>query len=59
MQMFHAKKNTIMILNEDNYMETINGFSKIDWSPLLDLIPEIEKTPKFGEMKGGEKMKKE
>ncbi len=56
--MLHAKKDTAMILNEDNYMETINGFSKIDWRPLLDLIPEIEKTSKFGEMKGGEKNEK-
>jgi len=44
-----------MILNENNYIETINGFSKIDWKPLLDLIPEIEKTNNFGEMKSGEK----
>lgn len=44
-----------MILNENNYIETINGFSKNDWKPLLDLIPEIEKTNNFGEMKAGEK----
>ncbi len=44
-----------MYLNESNYIETINGFSTSDWKPLLDLIPEIEKTSPFGAMKGGEK----
>jgi len=42
-------------LNENNYIETINGFSSSDWKPILDLIPEIEQTSTFGEMKGGEK----
>lgn len=32
-----------MILKNHNYIETINGFSDLDWRPLLDLIPEIEK----------------
>lgn len=40
-----------MILTEENYIEQINGFHKDHWKPLLDLIPEIEKTSKFGEMK--------
>lgn len=44
-----------MHLNENNYIETINGFSSSDWKPILDLIPEIEQTSTFGEMKGGEK----
>ena len=54
--MAHAeKRQTTMILNENNYIETINGYSKNDWKSLLDLIPEIERTHDFGEMKGGEK----
>lgn len=44
-----------MHLNENNYIETINGFSSSDWKPILDLIPEIEQISTFGEMKGGEK----
>lgn len=47
-----------MILKEDNFIETINGLSKIDWKPLLNLIPEIEKTSVFGEMRGGEIIEK-
>jgi len=53
--MAHAEKEKTMILNENNFIDTINGFSKIDWKPLIDLIPEIERTNNFGEMKGGEK----
>jgi hypothetical protein len=37
------------ILKPDNYQEKINSYSKADWAPLLDLIPEIEKTEKFDE----------
>jgi len=33
-----------MNINEDNYREIINSFLKEEWRPLLDLIPEIEKT---------------
>lgn len=44
-----------MILKENNYIEMINGYSKTDWKPLLDLIPEIENTNIFGEMVDGEK----
>lgn len=36
-------------LNEENYQDRINSLSKDDWEPLLKLIPEIEKTKKFGE----------
>jgi hypothetical protein len=45
------------MLNEENYVEIINGFTRTHWKPLLDLIPEIERTAKFGEMKAGEKDK--
>ena len=34
-------------------IDRINNMSKEDWQPLLDLIPEIEQTESFGEMKGG------
>jgi hypothetical protein len=37
------------ILKPENYQEKINSYSKADWAPLLDLIPEIEKTEKFDE----------
>ena len=47
--MTHAEKETTMILNENNYIETINGFSKNDWLPLIDLISKIEKVDKFGD----------
>ena len=42
------------ILNEENYIAEILAMTKQDWQPLLDLIPEIETTVKFGEMAGGE-----
>jgi len=42
------------ILKENNYEKKINSFTKADWKPLLDLIPIIENTQKFGEVKGGE-----
>ena len=37
------------VLTEDNYRERIISYSKQDWKPLLDLIPEIEKVEKFGD----------
>ena|SRR5271157_1007453 len=46
-----------MSLAEENYLGKINSYSKEDWKPLLDLIPGIEKTEKFGVMRGGEKDK--
>ena len=42
-----------MILTEENFQEKIIGFSKVEWAPLLTLIPLIEGTTKFGEVKGG------
>lgn len=38
-----------MPLKSKNYIEKINSFTKQDWKPLLDLIPEIKKTKVFGE----------
>ena len=38
-----------MILKENNYIETINSFTKSDWLPLLHLIPKIIKEKKFGD----------
>jgi len=38
----------------DNYIEVINSYTRQQWKPLLDLIPIIEKTKKFGEVGGGQ-----
>jgi hypothetical protein len=43
-----------MTLNSDNHIEIINSYNRKHWQPLLDLIPEIESTHKFGEVVGGE-----
>ncbi|MBE0662286.1 MAG: hypothetical protein IH597_07450 [Bacteroidales bacterium] len=48
-----------MTLNSENYIERINAFTQEDWKPLLDLIPEIEKTEEFGEYHGPEKIGEE
>ena len=37
------------VLNRNNYIEPINSYSKEDWKPILDLIPKIENTKKFGD----------
>ncbi len=47
-----------MMLTELNYIEAINSFDRKYWQPLLELIPEIEATSKFGEDAGGEKDEK-
>jgi hypothetical protein len=44
-----------MILNDKNHREKIESYNEQDWKPLFELIPEIEKTLKFGELSGGEK----
>ena len=41
------------ILREENHQEIINGYTRIDWKPLFDMIPRIEKTTSFGEEIGG------
>ncbi len=46
------------VLQEDNYIKKINSYTLKDWNPLLELIPEIEKTTKFGELKVGEEIEK-
>ena len=46
------------VLQEDNYIKKINSYTLKDWNPLLELIPEIEKTSKFGELRGGEEVEK-
>jgi hypothetical protein len=38
-----------MVLAEESYIETINGYTKQQWKPLLELIPFIENAPNFGE----------
>ena len=43
-----------MFLKEKNYIEKINSFSALEWKPLIELIPRIENTEKFGEAVGGE-----
>ena len=44
-----------MVLQKENYQQKINSLTKSDWKPLLDLIPKIENTEKFGKTKGGKK----
>lgn len=44
-----------MILEEENAHESICKYDRKHWQPLLDLIPEIESTPKFAEVAGLEK----
>jgi hypothetical protein len=41
-----------MVLNEKDCNGEINAFTYEDWQPLLALIPEIERTSKFGEWLG-------
>jgi len=38
------------LLNIETYVDIINSYSENEWKPLLDLIPEIEGTKKYGEM---------
>ncbi len=42
-----------MVLQEKNYKQKINSMTRADWQPLFNIIPEIEKTRKFGEVAGG------
>ena len=42
---------------EENHIEKINSISRLEWSPLLNLIPVIERTQNFGEVKGGDKLR--
>ena len=38
-----------MHLEENNYKEQIHAFTQQDWKPLIELIPKVESTSKFGE----------
>ena len=38
-----------MLLDENNYKEQIHSFTQQDWKPLIELIPKVESTSKFGE----------
>jgi hypothetical protein len=44
-------------LNENNYKEQIHAFTQQDWQPLIELIPKIESTSRFGKLGGGEEDK--
>ena len=48
-----------MILDENNYKEQIHSFTQQDWNPLIELIPKVESTSKFGEWAGGEQVEEE
>ena len=43
-----------MVLTEKNYKKRLYAFNQEDWQPLIELIPKIKSTSKFGEMVGGE-----
>ena len=43
-----------MFLHETNHEETINAFTRQQWQPLLDLIPEIESATAFGQWSGAD-----
>ena len=47
-----------MLLNEINYKQKIYAFTQQDWQPLIELIPKIKNTSKFGEWAGGEEDEK-
>ena len=38
-----------MLLDENNYKEQIHAITQKDWKPLIELIPKVESTSKFGE----------
>ena len=42
-----------MLLDENNYKEQIHAFTQQDWQPLIELIPKVESTSKFGEWEEG------
>ena len=44
-----------MLLDENNYKEQIHAFTQQDWQPLIELIPKVESTSKFGEWASAEK----
>ena len=48
-----------MLLDENNYKEQIHTFTQQDWKPLIELIPKVESTSKFGEWASAEKNEEE
>jgi hypothetical protein len=44
-----------MVLSEHNYRQKILSYTRKDWQPLLNLIPEIEEALSFGEKGGGKR----
>ncbi len=40
-----------MPISESNHIQTLNSYTLQDWKPLLDLIPIIEQTESFGEVR--------
>ena len=42
-----------MVLSEENYRQKIFSYTREDWQPLMNLIPEIEEALSFGEKRGG------
>ena len=48
-----------MLLDENNYKEQIHAITQKDWKPLIELIPKVESTSKFGEWAGGEQDEEE
>ena len=48
-----------MLLDENNYKEQIHAFTQRDWKPLIELIPKVESTSKFGEWASAEKNEEE
>jgi len=46
-----------MFLTKDNFIEKIQSFKVLDWKPLMELIPIIERTGKFSEIDGEVKIK--
>ena len=48
-----------MLLDENNYKEQIHAFTQQDWQPLIELIPKVESTSKFGEWASAEKNEEE
>jgi len=50
---FVQREKLLMALDEKNCEDKINALTQQDWKPLLDLIPEIENTSRFGEWLGG------
>jgi hypothetical protein len=50
-----ARRRVALSRSEEESRQSISAYRRDHWQPLLDLIPTIEATAKFGEWKGGEK----